>query len=69
MLNCEMNVGMLKEAIKGYPDDMPVFVACEGRSNYDFGTDAPVDGTDTFVILHEDKVFITDDKNIDGVFI
>jgi len=51
----EMNVGKLKKEIEELPDDMPVFVACQGYCNYY----DDVDG-DTFVILHGDKVFITD---------
>ena len=35
----EMNVGRLKEIIKDLPDDMLVFVGCEGYCNYDFEPD------------------------------
>ena len=57
----EMNVGKLKDIIKDLPDDMPVFVACEGYCNYDFECKQPVKGTDTFGIVHDGKLFITDD--------
>lgn len=56
----EMNVGMLKEIIKNLPDDMPVFVGCEGYCNYNFREDKPWDDTDTFTIVHDGKLFIKD---------
>lgn len=57
----EMNVGMLKELIKDLPDDTQIFVACEGYCNYDFKNQKPFEDTDTFVIIHDGKLFITDD--------
>lgn len=57
----EMNVGYLKDVIKDLPDDMPVFVACQGECNYNFDRKQPFDGTDTFGIVHDGKLFITDD--------
>lgn len=60
-VNMEMNVGKLKEIIKDLPDDMPVFVACEGYCNYDFDRGQPFEDTDTFGIVHDGKLFITDD--------
>lgn len=59
-MKMEMNVGYLKELIKDLPDDMPVFVGCEGYCNYDFKEQEPVEDTDTFAIIHDDKLFITD---------
>lgn len=56
----EMNVGMLKNLIKNLPDDTQVFVACEGYCNYDFGNNEPLEDTDTFVIVNDGKLFITD---------
>ena len=56
----EMNVGMLKEIIANLPDDMPVFVGCEGYCNYNFKEGKPWDDTDTFAIVHDGKLFITD---------
>ena len=56
----EMNVGKLKEILKDLPDDMLVFVGCEGYCNYDFKEGQPMDGTDTFGIVHDGKLFITD---------
>ena len=56
----EMNVGMLKEIIANLPDDMLVFVGCEGYCNYDFEEGKPVEDTDTFGIVHDGKLFITD---------
>ena len=61
----EMNVGYLKDVIKDLPDDMPVFVACEGYCNYDFDRGQPFEDTDTFGIVHDGKLFITDDCSVD----
>ena len=61
----EMNVGKLKEILKVLPDDMPVFVGCEGYCNYDFAEGQPMDGTDTFGIVYKGKLFITDDGAIE----
>ena len=56
----EMNVGKLKEIIKNMPDDMQVFVGCEGYCNYDFKNRRPMEDTDTFGIVYDGKLFITD---------
>lgn len=56
----EMNVGMLKELIKDLSDDTQVFVACEGYCNYDFENNKPYEDTDTFAIIHDGRLFITD---------
>lgn len=56
----EMNVGRLKEVIKDLPDDMLVFVGCEGYCNYDFEEGQPYSDTDTFGIVYDGKLFITD---------
>lgn len=61
----EMNVGYLKNLIKDLPNDMPVFVACRGECNYDFDREQPYEGTDTFGIVHDGKLFITDDCAVD----
>ena len=61
----EMNVGYLKDVIKDLPDDMPVFVACQGYCNYNFDSKQPFEGTDTFGIVHDGKLFITDDCFVD----
>lgn len=61
----EMSVGKLKAILKDIPDDMPVFVACEGYCNYDFDRKQPCDDTDTFGIVHDGKLFITDDCAVD----
>ena len=63
--NIEMNVGKLKEIIKNLPDDMPVFVACQGYCNYNFDREQPYEDTDTFGIVHDRKLFITDDCAVD----
>lgn len=64
MLKMEMNVGYLKDVIKNLPDDMLVFVACKGCCNYDFDRGQPCEDTDTFGIVHDGKLFITDDCNV-----
>lgn len=56
----EMNVGMLKELIKDLSDDTQVFVACEGYCNYDFENNKPYEDTDTFAIIYDGRLFITD---------
>ena len=61
----EMNVGRLKEILKDLPDDMLVFVGCEGYCNYDFEERQPMDGTDTFGIVYGGKLFIVDDCAIE----
>lgn len=61
----EMNVGYLKDLIKDLPDDMPVFVACQGYCNYDFDCKRPCEDADTFGIVHDGKLFITDDCALD----
>lgn len=63
--NMEMNVGYLKDLIKDLPDDMPVFVACQGFCNYNFDRKQPFEDTDTFGIVHDGKLFITDDCAVD----
>jgi hypothetical protein len=57
----EMNVGLLKELIKDLPDNMPVFVGCQGYTNFNFKRNEPWEDTDTFAIVHDGKLFITDD--------
>ena len=57
----EMNVGYLRNLIKDLPDDMPVFVACQGECNYDFSRKQPCKETDTFVTVYNGKLFVTDE--------
>ena len=61
----EMSIGKLKDIIKNLPDDMPVFVACQGYCNYNFDSKQPFEGTDTFGIVHEGMLFITDNCAVD----
>lgn len=61
----EMNVGMLKNIIKNLPDDMQVFVGCEGYCNYDFEEGQPMEDTDTCGIVYKGKLFITDNCGIE----
>ena len=57
----KMNVGMLKDLIKDLPDDTQIFVACEGYCNYDFDNNKALEDTDTFAVIHDGKLFITDE--------
>lgn len=57
----EMNVGMLKNLIKDLPDNTQVFVACQGYCNFDFENNKPCMDTDTFAVVHDGKLFITDE--------
>lgn len=65
MLKPEMNVGELKNIIADLPDDMPVYVACRRMCNYDFAGNKPCEGTDTFGIVHDGMLFITDECAVD----
>lgn len=67
MMKPEMNVGYLKELIKDLPDDMPVFVACNGYCNYDFVNQKPLDDTDTFALVRNGKLIISDPYEFEGV--
>lgn len=58
----EMNVGYLKECIKNLPDDMPVYVACRGMSNYNFTKNRAKHKTDTFAVIYENKILIITDE-------
>lgn len=60
----EMNVGLLKSLLDKLPDDTPVFVACNGECNYDFKEGKAREGTDTFAVSHDGKVFITDECSV-----
>ena len=57
----KMNVRALKKVIENLPDNMPVFVACQGYCNYDFDNNRQYNDTDTFAVIHDGKLFITDD--------
>lgn len=49
-----MNVGDLKQKLRDFPDNMPVYVACQGYTNYDSFD------TRTFIIVKNGKLFIID---------
>ena len=61
----KMNVGKLKQELEDLPDDMLVFVCCNGYSNYNFKSNKPFLYTATFAIIHEGKLFITDECAVD----
>lgn len=61
-----MTVGNLKEIIKSLPDEMEVFVGCEGYYNFDFENNKPFDEyDDTFAFVYNKKLII-DDSNYEG---
>ena len=55
-----MKIGDLKEIIKDLPYNMEVFVGCQGYSNFNFAVGKPFDDDETFAIVHDGKLFITD---------
>lgn len=65
MMKMEMNVGHLKECLQGLSDDMPVYVACNGECNCDFEKKRPREGADTFAIIHNGALFITDENAVE----
>lgn len=64
----KMNVGKLKEFIKDLPDDMEVFVGCQGYSNFDFKNNEPWEDSDTFTIIYKGKLFITDECAVEDKY-
>ena len=56
-----MNIGYLKELIKDLPDDMEIFVGCQEHSNFNFRKNKAWTDSDTFAIVHDGKLFITDE--------
>ena len=56
-----MKVSELKKQINDLPDEMEVFVGCQGYTNFDFEEDKRCEDGETVVILHEGKLFITDE--------
>lgn len=60
-----MNIGYLKELIKDLPDDTEIFVGCQGYSNFDFCKNRAWADSDTFAIVHDGKLFITDECAIE----
>jgi hypothetical protein len=55
-----MNIKMLKEIIRELPDDMEVFVGCQGYSNYNFNESKCLEDSDTLSIVYDGKLFIID---------
>ena len=60
-----MTVGYLKEIINNLPNDMEIFVGCQGYSNFDFCKNNRWADSDTFAIVHKEKLFITDECAIE----
>lgn len=55
-----MKVNELKELLENLPNDMEIFVGCQGYSNYDFRNSKQFDDEDTIVKVVNGKLFIAD---------
>lgn len=60
-----MKVTDLKKIIKSLPNDMEVFVGCEGYSNFDFENNKCYEGGKTIITIYDGKLFITDECAIE----
>lgn len=60
-----INIKYLKKFIENLPDDMEVFVGCQGYTNYDFKRGCMPEDSDTFLSVHDGKLFITDECAIE----
>ena len=60
-----MNIAGLKKVIENLPNDMEVFVGCQGYTNFDFIGGRPYEDSETQSIIHENKLFLTDYCAID----
>ena len=56
----EMTVKDLKQILNGLPDNMEVFVACEGYSNWNFKENRPWNEDPTLHEVRDGKLFICD---------
>lgn len=56
-----MKISDLKKKISGLPDEMEVFVGCQGYTNFEFEEDRRCVDGETMVIVHEGKLFIVDE--------
>lgn len=56
-----MKVIDLKRSIDRLPDDMEVFVGCQGYSNYDFRNGRRYEDGDTLTTVHKGRLFILDE--------
>lgn len=56
-----MKVIDLKRSIDRLPDDMEVFVGCQGYSNYDFRNGKRYEDSDTLTTVHKGRLFILDE--------
>ena len=63
-----MKVADLKRFIECLPDDMDIFVGCQGYSNYNFEEDKPYEDSETMIIFSNGSLFLTDSCMIDGRF-
>ena len=60
-----LNIKYLKSIIKNLPDDMEIFVGCQGYTNYDCKRGCMPEDSDTFLIVYDGKLFITDECAIE----
>ncbi len=66
MTGSMMTVEYLRNVIKNLPDEIPVYVACNGLCNYNFKEKRPREKTDTFAIVWQEKMLvITDECSVD----
>lgn len=58
--NEKFTVKDLKKVLKNLPEDMEVFVACEGYSNWNFKENRPWNDDPTLYEIRDGKLFICD---------
>jgi len=58
----EFNIGQLKKFLRecDLSDDTPVFVSCQGYTNYDFSAQKLYQDSTTLIVVREGKLFFTD---------
>ena len=64
--NEKFTVKDLKKVLENLPEDMEVFVACEGYSNWNFKEDRPWNDDPTLYEIIDGKLFICDSCAYDG---
>ena len=64
-LGAVIQAGDLKEFLKTVPDDAKVYVACQGYCNYDFKNSCECEDNETFAIMRDGNLFITDTCAVD----
>lgn len=54
-------IGDLRRMLDGIPDDIPVFVGCQGYTNYDSDSNMAYPDSETNVVIDNEKMFIKDE--------